>query len=303
MTTLALLTSNNEAYQQLMAQTSLPGLTLESDPANAEIWLADPDQAAQALQHCPPPAWLASTFAGVNPLLAPHLPHGYPLTHIKGIFGPLMAEYVMGHLLNLCRDLPRLREQQQQSEWNPFGYASLSGQTMLILGTGDIGQKVASVAQAFGMNTLGVSRSGTAAPHFERVHPVSQLHQALSQAQVVVGVLPDTPDTRGLLDDSALAALPPGAILVNVGRGSLVSDEALLNALEKGRLTHAVLDVFQQEPLPKQHPFWCHPGITLTPHVAATSFPEQIWQQFTDNLARFQRGDTLRHLFDWAKGY
>ncbi|BDY06570.1 D-2-hydroxyacid dehydrogenase [Ferrimonas sp. YFM] len=303
MTTLALLTSNNEAYQHLMAQTSLPGLTLENDPANAEIWLADPDQAAKALQHCPAPTWLASTFVGVNPLLSPGLPSGYPLTHIKGIFGPLMAEYVVGHLLSLYRDLPRLRVQQQQQEWKPFGYTSLRHQTMLILGTGDIGQEVARVATALGMNTLGVSRSGAAAAHFDQVYPVSRLHQALGQAQVVVGVLPDTPDTRGLIDESALTQLPAGAILINVGRGTLIKDDALLNALGSGRVSHAVLDVFQQEPLPRAHPFWHHPRVTLTPHVAATSFPEQVWQQFTDNLSRFQRGAPLAHLFDWSKGY
>ncbi|WP_028110021.1 D-2-hydroxyacid dehydrogenase [Ferrimonas futtsuensis] len=303
MTTLALLTSNNNTYLQLMAQTSLPDLTLETDPTKAEIWLADPEQAALALKHCPPPRWLASTFAGVNPLLAPTLPSGYPLTHIKGIFGPLMAEYVFGQLLSLYRDLPRLRAQQQHNEWKPFGYTSLRGQTLLILGTGDIGQEVARIAKAFGMNTVGVSRSGSACSHFDQVYPVSLLPRALGQAQVVVGVLPDTPDTRGLLDESALAALPRGAILINVGRGSLIDEEALLSALNRGALGHAVLDVFQHEPLPPEHPFWYHPGITLTPHVAATSFPEQIWQQFCDNLARFQRGETLGHLFDWTRGY
>lgn len=303
MTTLALLTSSNHIYHQLMARSSPAGLTLVDDPSKAEIWLADPDQAARTLGHTPPPVWLASTFAGVNPLLAPDLPKGYPLTHIKGIFGPLMAEYVMGQLLSLCRDLPRLREQQQQKEWTPFGYTSLSGQTMLILGTGNIGQEVARVARAFGMNTLGISLSGTPAPHFGRVYPVDQLFRALNQAQVVIGVLPDTPGTRGLLDEPALAALPQGAVLINVGRGSLLDDEALLKSLDRGWLSHAVLDVFHHEPLPPAHPFWHHPGITLTPHVAATSFPEQIWQQFIDNLSRFQRGVPLSHLFDWGRGY
>ncbi|TKB51368.1 D-2-hydroxyacid dehydrogenase [Ferrimonas sediminicola] len=303
MTTLTLLTSNNLAYRALMVTTRPEGLTLVEDPAEAEIWLADPALAVDALRHCPPPSWLASTFAGVNPLLAPDLPRDYTLTHIKGIFGPLMAEYVMAHLLSLFRDLPRLRRQQQQKIWQPFDYDSVKGKTVLVLGTGDIGQEVARVAAAFGMTVIGVSRSGAKVHHFERVHPVAQLQRALDQAQVVVGVLPDTPATRGLLDAAALAALPEGAVLINIGRGSLVEEAALLDALESGPLSHAVLDVFPGEPLPAEHPYWHHHAITLTPHVAAKSFPEQIWQQFTANLERYQRGERLIHLFDWPRGY
>ncbi|MBY5992282.1 D-2-hydroxyacid dehydrogenase [Ferrimonas balearica] len=293
-----LLTGDDADYR-----ARLSGCEISEDPTQASIWLAEPARAATLLRQGHRPAWLASTFAGVDPLMASDLPRDYRLTNVRGIFGPLMAEYVFAHLLSRLRHLPRYAAQQDAGQWAPHPYATLAGQTLVLLGTGSIAQSIARVANAFGMTVLGVSRSGDAKAGFERVHPVAELTAALGQADVLVSVLPNTPQSRGLLDAHALAALPAHALLINVGRGHTLDHPALLAQLDAGALGHAVLDVFEQEPLPPASPLWSHPGITLTPHIAATSFAEQIAQQFLDNLARYRRGEPLAHQVDFTRGY
>ncbi|SHH96676.1 Phosphoglycerate dehydrogenase [Ferrimonas marina] len=300
MTAIALLTQDPNAYHALLGQSDIEA---SASPAEAEVWLAEPALAAEALRQGYKPRWLASTYAGVDPLMATDLPRDYQLTNIRGLFGPLMAQYVFAHLLSQLRHLPRYAAQQQQTLWQPHPYGTLEGQTLVLLGTGDIAQHIARAAKGFGMAVLGVSRSGADVAPFDRVYPVTQLHQALAQAQVLVSVLPATGDTHHLLNSEALACLPKDATLFNVGRGNVLDLDALLMALDSGQLAQAVLDVFEQEPVSADSPLWQHPQVTLTPHIAATSFPEQVVSQFADNLARYRRGDDLQHRIDFQRGY
>ncbi|USD37106.1 D-2-hydroxyacid dehydrogenase [Ferrimonas sp. SCSIO 43195] len=303
MPSLALLTNQNERYRELLANAHLPGMTFATEVAQADIWLADPALAAEQLASLPPPAWLASTYAGVNALLAPGLPKDYCLTHVRRLFGPLMSEYVFGHLLSHLRHLPQLARQQRQRQWQTQPYASLAGTTLVTLGTGDIARHIATVARAFGMTVLGVSRSGEAREEFDAVCRFDDANATLNRAQVLVSVLPDTAETRGLLDATVLQQLPAGCLLFNVGRGSAIDEAALLQALDADHIAHAFLDVFKQEPLPADHPFWHHPGISVTPHVAAVSLPEQVCDQVIDNYYRFVDGRPLLHQFQWQRGY
>ena len=173
---------------------------------------------------------------------------------------------------------------------------------VVVLGMGALGQAVAAMLAGIGFAVTGVSASGRAVPGV-RVLPVTALDQALAEAQILICLLPDTPATRGLLDARRLALLPQGAWLINPGRGTLIEDAALIAGLDRGRPAHAVLDVFRTEPLPAGHAFWAHPGVTVTPHIAAETRPETAAPVVAQNLRRAMAGQPVLHLVDRQRGY
>ncbi len=248
--------------------------------------------------------WVQSTWAGTAPLLS--LLHERPelqVTGVKGIFGALMAEYVFGWIAALQRRLFDYRDQQRQGLWRQLPERPSGGRHMVILGVGSIGQHLAEVATAFGLTVTGVSRTGASVAGIERVFAVSALPDAVAGADYLVSVLPDTPDTCGLIDAEVLAALAPAAVLINVGRGTAVMDADVIRALKAGSLSAAVLDVFREEPLPPGHPFWTTPNLYVTPHVAAITPASALAELFLDNLARFEAGQPLAHRVDAQRGY
>lgn len=266
------------------------------------IVLGEPGILAVALPSMPGVRWVQSTWAGVTPLVEAARA-GVTVTGVKDVFGPQMAEYVLGYLLAHELQVIRRYRWQQESRWVQQPTGRLAGKTLGVLGTGSIGRVVAERAVAFGMRALGCSLRGEPLAPFERVWPAGQLHEFLGHCDHVVGLLPDTPGTHGLLDKSALAAMRPGSVLVNAGRGSLVDEQALVQALESGHLGGAVLDVFGSEPLPENHPFWHTPGLRVTAHVSAWSVPADIIAVFLDNLARFRNGAPLQYVLDPQRGY
>ncbi|WP_134679316.1 2-hydroxyacid dehydrogenase [Paracoccus ravus] len=171
-----------------------------------------------------------------------------------------------------------------------------------VLGMGELGSAVAGTLSDLGFAVTGWSQSGRPVAGIE-VLAQNRLGEALSRADILICLLPDTPATRDLLDASRLALLPKGATLINAGRGTLIDETALLAALEQDRPGHAVLDVFKTEPLPPDHPFWSHPRITVTPHIAAETRPATAARIAAENLRRAMRGETLLHLVDPARGY
>jgi phosphoglycerate dehydrogenase-like enzyme len=225
------------------------------------------------------------------------------ITGVKEVFGGQMAEYVLGGLLQRVLQLREREAAQRERRWWPEPTGTLDGLTLGVMGTGSIGSAVAERAGGFGMRVLGYSRSGRSRPGFEQVFGADLLHRFLGACDHVAAMLPDTPETRQLLDAPALAAMRPGALLINVGRGTLVDEAALLSALKGGRLGGAMLDVFETEPLPPEHPFWECPGLTITAHVAARSWPRDIANIFRDNLRRFRENETLRFRLDPERGY
>lgn len=269
---------------------------------SATVVLGEPAMVMEAVERLPQLAWVQSTWAGVTPLL-PLAERGVTVTGVKEVFGGQMAEYVLAGLLNQVLQLREREAAQRERRWWPEPTATLAGLTLGVMGTGSIGSVVAERARAFGMRVLGYSRSGRSQPGFERVFAAGSLHDFLSACDHVAAVLPDTPETRKLLDAAALAAMRPGALLVNVGRGTLVDETALLSALQAGRLGGAMLDVFETEPLPPGHPFWGCPGLTITAHVAARSWPRDIAEIFRGNLRRFQAHQPLRFRLDPERGY
>ncbi|WP_111558970.1 2-hydroxyacid dehydrogenase [Paracoccus sediminilitoris] len=171
-----------------------------------------------------------------------------------------------------------------------------------ILGVGELGRATAAMLGSIGFPVTGVSHSGRAVPGIA-MHPLAHLDDVLAGSQIVICLLPDTADTRNLLDARRLALLPKGAWIINAGRGTLIDDDALLQGLNDGRPAHAVLDVFRSEPLAPDHPFWTHPGITVTPHVAADTRPATAAPVAVQNLRRAMQGQPVDNLVDRAKGY
>lgn len=301
---LYILTEHDELYRQAIEALNLPDLTITTNRDEATLLLAAPPMAAPYLNDFPRLTWLQSAYAGVDALMAPGLRQDYELTNVKGIFGQQIAEYVLGYAISHYRHFACYQQQQSQQQWQPHLYQSLSGKTMTILGTGSIGSHLARVASAFGLEVIGVNRSGIPPKQsqFTTTYHVNELGAALTKADIIVNTLPNTPDTIGLLSADTFAHCHQ-ALLFNVGRGKTLVEAELVPALESGQIAHAFLDVFVAEPLAAEHPFWRHAAITVTPHIAALSFPEQVVEIFAANYALWRDGFRLHHRIDFTKGY
>lgn len=211
-----------------------------------------------------------------------------------------MAEYCTGWAMraHLGMDL-----YAQDGTWRNGQIPPLArDRRVTVLGMGVLGGATAQMLAGIGFDVAGYSPSGRG-PEGIPVFDQSALPQALQRAEILITLLPDTPGTRNLLDAPNLAHLPKGAWIINPGRGSLLDDAALLAALDQGQISHAVLDVFRVEPLPPDHPFWAHPGITVTPHIAAETRPGTAALLVADNLRRAMAGQPILHLVDREKGY
>jgi phosphoglycerate dehydrogenase-like enzyme len=241
--------------------------------------------------------------AGVERFLVPELPRRVALTRVAGIFGPWMAEYVLGWCLWFTQRTELFRAQQRERRWSPADPLRLFGGTLCVVGLGDIGRTIARAARAFGMCVVGVSQSGKKVAEAERVYRVRDLKEALTAADFVVLTVPLTETTRGLIGSAELAALKPSAWLVNVARGAIVDEAALLEALRANRLGGAVLDVFAEEPLPAGHPLWELDNVVITPHISGPSTPGEIAPIFNENLRRYLAKRPLRFVVDRKRGY
>lgn len=271
--------------------------------ARCPLWLGQPDLLAPLLRQGHRPRWLQSTWAGITPLLASDLPTDYPLTRAVGIFGQLMAEYVLCHLLAHERQLfARLADQVEQ-RWDQRLPHSLAGRRVLLVGTGDIGLSVAQLLAPFGLELLGIASRPRVLPPFEEVAGLEDLSRLAAEADYLISLLPDTPATRNIYDAALFAVLKPGALFINAGRGVAVVEADLVAALQQGQLAGAVIDVCREEPLPAGHPFWTAPQLLLTGHSSAPTEPRLLVQLFLDNLARWRSGGELRGLVDFARGY
>ena len=264
--------------------------------------LGRPDLVAAALGDMPDVRWVQSTWAGITPLLALGR-RDYVLTGVKDTFGPQMAEYVLGYLLARELRLLERREHQLRRDWWPAESGTLRGKTLGIMGTGSIGRDIAGLAEAFGMRVIGYSRGGAPVDGFECVFPADRLVEFLPLPDYLVSVLPDTPETFELLDEQAFQLMRNECYLVNVGRGNVIDESALEAALQRAEIGGAVLDVFQQEPLPADSPLWDAPGLTVTAHMAAKSHPPDIARIFVENYNRFVAGKTLNHVIEFERGY
>jgi phosphoglycerate dehydrogenase-like enzyme len=273
-----------------------------SEYADETIVFGNPAMIGEVLQEMPGVDWVQSSWAGVTPLIE-HPRRDYVLTGVKDVFGPQMSEYVLGYLLAHQLKIRRRQEEQRAHNWFRDSSGMLEGKCLGIMGTGSIGQHIAHSASNFGMAVTGLSRSGSPAPGFTDVLPVAKLHEFLEQCDYLVSVLPDTASTECLLDATALAKLPANGYFVNVGRSNVVDDAALIDALQNATLAGAALDVFDQEPIPRDSPLWDTPNLSITAHIAAISQPDLVVPIFVDNYRRYAKGQPLKHVIDFAAGY
>lgn len=266
------------------------------------ILFGNPAMIVELLPELPNIEWIQSSWAGVTPFIE-HDRRDYVLTGVKDVFGPQMSEYTLGYLLAHELKINERLAEQRKHNWYQAHSGNLAGKQLGIMGTGSIGQHIAMSARAMGLEVIGLSRSGRSTAEIANVLPVKELHKFLGQCDHVVSTLPDTPTTQNLLDAEALAHLPAHACFVNVGRGSVIDDDALVTALNRGSLAGAVLDVFDEEPLPDDSPFWDTPNLSITAHISAISHPLLLVPIFVENYQRFLRGETLKHIVDFEHGY
>ncbi|HXR10544.1 MAG TPA: D-2-hydroxyacid dehydrogenase [Candidatus Acidoferrales bacterium] len=258
--------------------------------------------------------WIQTPSAGVNQLMYPELrSSGVIVTNARGVHSQAMSEHVLGTIIALARNFPAAVRCQAQHKWaqkelgdEPHMPRELGGQLVVLIGFGGIGRAVARLATAMGMRVWAVTRSGAAeGAAVERVFPRARLEEALAAADFAVLAAPDTPETRHMIGARQFAAMKPTAFLINVARGSLVDEAALLAALGRGQIAGAALDVTEPEPLPPESPLWDCENLFITPHLSAGS--DRLWEREGDllleNLERWFSGRDLLNPVDLARGY
>lgn len=261
---------------------------------------------AGLLPSMPKLRWIQSMTAGVEGWLAlPDLPAGVTLTCARGTHKESMPENIVGALLYVAKPYAVNAENQKQRRWVQTVPQPINGKTLGILGLGAIGQEVARIAAALGMRVVGTKRRPAPMPHVDAVLPPERTDEVLAQSDFVLLLLPATPETDSLMNTARLAKMKPTAWLLNFGRGHLIADDDLIAAVKAKTIAGAVLDVYRQEPLPADHPFWITEGILVLPHIGGPH-PERdriVARLFAENLRRFVDGQPLREVVDRAAGY
>ena len=307
----AILSRDSILYQALIEQAQLPNMQLvlvdnkitkPFDYSQIHILFGDPDLTAEVVSQCTQLKWLQSTWAGNTALFALDKTD-YQLCGVKGVFQQAMQEYVFAYLLYFSRNLTGFNQAQINKKWAAPTYQSLAGKTIGIMGVGNIGQAVAKMAKYFSMNTRGFTRTSCDCEFIDQYYTVNDTQSFAKELDYLVCLLPQSTATTGLIDHTFLSYLPKHCVLINAGRGTTIIDTDLINALQNKALQAAVLDVFEQEPLPEHHAFWHLDNLYVTQHTAAESLPADIFPLFSDNYHRFIRGQTLHNLLDFAKGY
>ena len=267
--------------------------------SEVRILVGSPDRLSGLIPHCPKLEWVQSTWAGVDAIS--HLANDkIIITGLKGVFGQVMSEFVLGWLLALERQIiPRATV----SEWNDTSDGTVAGKKLGIMGTGSIGCAVAKAAAALNITCIGLNSDGRNLSSFAKCYPTANRLDFAKELDYLVSVLPKTPATDHLIDQQLLKCLRPGAIVINAGRANAVCNEDLMTALASRHLRYAVLDVVDEEPLPATSSLWDIEGLFVTSHTAAPTPDDAVATTFLCNFERFVRGDPLLNVVDPNKGY
>ncbi|MQX54879.1 D-2-hydroxyacid dehydrogenase [Alcanivorax sediminis] len=253
-----------------------------------------------------PVRWVHATSAGVDALMIDPIRHSdIVVTNARGIFDRGIAEYVLGALLMFTKDTLTNLALMKEHRWQHRETGLLRGSRVVVVGAGSIGREVATLLGALGVRVSGTARHAREDSAFEKVYAQQDLPTLLPDADAVIITAPLTPDTEGLFDADQFLRMKPGATLVNVGRGPIVQTEALLAALRSGRLGGAAMDVFEEEPLPADHPLWDQPNVMISAHMAGDfiGWRTALGQQFADNFQRWQKGEPLVNPVSKEHGY
>lgn len=284
----------------------------------AEILISEPAVVASLLQHDETSLsslkWCQSTYAGVDPLFKSGVSEGgWKLTRFAGCFGPPIAEWCLARIIEYERSFAATASDQATKSWagsreKVTNYRYLSSLTLSVLGCGDIGRCIAKAAKAFGMKTVGYALTPRQATEVGVDEYTTHLTCALQAGDYIVSVLPSTPETRRSLSQDALspASKENGGkcpVFINVGRGDVLDEESLIDALDNGFLSAAILDVFETEPLPKESKLWDRPDVIVSPHVSGLTQASDVPKVFLSNYERYIGGEDLQYIVDWDKGY
>lgn len=257
----------------------------------------------QVWKMAPRVRWVHSRSAGLDSILFPELiASPVPLTNGRGVFSQSLGEFVIGGVLFFAKDFGRMRRSQKEGKWDPFDTIEVSTQTMGIVGYGDIGKAAARRAQAMGMKILALRRRPDRS---KGEYGWEQKLEMLAECDYVVVAAPLTPETHHMISDAEFAAMKPTAVIINVGRGPIIDEAAMVRALESGRIKGAALDVFEVEPLPADSPLYRLDNVLLSPHSADNTpdWLENAMMFFMQNLERFRSGEPLLNIVDKRSGY
>ncbi len=278
--------------------------------SRTEVLFTTPVIPEDILERAPRLRWVQLTSAGVDRLLDSPLLHSQVMvTTASGIHAVAIGEYVIGAMLAFTKGLHRALRAQAEQAWRPYWADELYGKTVGIVGLGAIGGYVAKLARALGMRVLAVRRSArrrrSRVGDVDELLPASELPYLLGQSDYVVIAVPLTPDTRGMIGEEELRAMRPRAVIVNIARGAIIQEEALLRALKEGWIAGAALDVFQREPLPPDSEFWGMENVIVTAHISGGTprYMQLAVDLFCDNLRRYTAGEPLRNVVDIRRGY
>jgi glyoxylate/hydroxypyruvate reductase len=269
----------------------------------------DWEQLDQMRVHAPNLRWIQATGSGIGPLVAKAGLADSPvrITNAAGIHAQPLAEFVLMSVLHFVKEMPRLMRWKKERHWERYCGRELAGSRMLLIGLGKVGARIAELSAALGVEVIGHRRSGSGdkPAGVARIVDGAGLDEALPNTDLLVIAAPETPETFNLIDRRRLQLLPSHAVLVNVGRGSLVDEAALIDLLEAGRIRGAALDVFAQEPLPAESPLWGMPNVIISPHSASTVAQEndRLVDLFIENLGRFLDDRPLVNEFDHHRRY
>ena len=322
MTSHHLLVLGNPAARHLKLLSRLPAgtsVTVTSDAGVAAAQatrttavLCDMGQAdvlEGLLGQAPQLRWVHSLSAGVETLLFPGmLAHPLTLTNGRGMFKRALAEFVIAGCLFFAKDMRRLRASQAKGAWDPFYMQELHGRTLAIVGYGEIGRAAAGLAKAFGMRVLAYRRRpelSRADPLVDRVYGHGELAEMIAQADYLCAAAPNVPSATGLIGAPEFAAMKPGLVIINVGRGPTIVESELIAALQSGRIRGAALDVFDTEPLPAGHPLYSLDNVLMSPHCAdrVEGWLDIAMSVFLENYDHFVAGRPLVNVVDKQAGY
>jgi len=303
--------------EQLPPETSLAvGNTIEAfgraaPEANVLFnWSLSGDLMRDLFLMCPRLEWVHSRAAGLDNLLFPELIESpVPLTNGTGVFSQSLGEFVLGAILYFAKDFRRMIRNQEAGIWEQFDIVEVSGQTVGIIGYGDIGRAIATRVRALGMHILAVRRHGAPIYHVdplvERVYTPDQRLEVISRSDYIVVAAPLTAETRGLIGEPEFEAMKPEAVVINVGRGPTINEDAMIRALSERRIKGAALDVFDREPLVEGHPFYQLDNVLLSPHCAdhTPDWMDQAMYFFLKQFERFRKGEPLLNIVDKKLGY
>jgi phosphoglycerate dehydrogenase-like enzyme len=318
----SLLVLAEPAERQLAMLEALPAETSIATGTNLEaferaaagadavlMWSGTRDLLREVLRIAPRVRWVHSRSAGLDSVLFPELVESpVVLTNGRGVFSQSLGEFAIGAALFFAKDFRRMVQSQEQGRWDPFDIVEIRGQTMGIVGYGDIGRAVASRAKAMGMRVVAVRRRPELSaddPEVDEVLPMTRIPDLLKQADYVTVAAPLAEGTRGLIGEAELGAMKPEAVIINIGRGPVIAEAALVQALQERRIRGAALDVFDEEPLAEGHPFYRLDNVLLSPHCAdhTPTWLEDAMRFFLDNFERYRNGEPLLNVVDKRLGY